>query len=80
MLSLILLSKEEGLKRAFVPNILIFIGYNIIYGLMNSGIDNAGHLGGLLTGILVGAIFRFTSLRNSSIMEKITQANNGEHP
>lgn len=32
------------------------IGYNIIYGIMQPNIDNAGHLGGVVGGFIIGAI------------------------
>lgn len=31
-----------------------FIAYNLIYGFANTGIDNAAHIGGLITGFVVG--------------------------
>lgn len=42
------------IQRNF-KSLLFFIGYNLFYGFTESGIDNAGHIGGLLIGILVGA-------------------------
>jgi rhomboid protease GluP len=35
---------------------MAFLGYNVIFGLMNQKIDMAGHLGGLATGFAVGLI------------------------
>lgn len=37
-------------------SILIFIGYNLFFGFINPHIDNAAHLGGLATGLLLGAL------------------------
>ena len=31
-----------------------FIAYNLIYGFANTGIDNAAHIGGLITGFAIG--------------------------
>lgn len=51
------------LKKAQIPgpamkqtlnSMLLFIGYNLLYG-MRGGIDNAAHLGGLLSGAALGA-------------------------
>ncbi len=51
------------LKKAQIPgpamkqtlnSMLFFIGYNLLYG-MRGGIDNAAHLGGLLSGAALGA-------------------------
>lgn len=45
-------------KKAMLTSIMVFVGYNILNGLKpNSGIDNAGHIGGLLSGMLVGWMF-----------------------
>ena len=37
-----------------LKSVLIFVGYNLLYG-MRGGIDNAAHLGGLLSGAALGA-------------------------
>ena len=43
------------IKRDFV-SILTFVGYNLAYGFAKEGVDNAGHLGGLLVGLALGAL------------------------
>ena len=37
-------------------SLLFFVGYNLLYGFTNTGIDNAGHLGGLLMGLAMGLL------------------------
>ena len=37
-----------------VTSLMIFIGYNVFYGLAATGIDNAAHAGGLLAGLIIG--------------------------
>jgi tetratricopeptide (TPR) repeat protein len=53
------LSGKSSLPRAVVKknlsSVLIFAVYNLSYGFFNSGIDNAGHIGGLVTGLALGA-------------------------
>ncbi|MCQ6273701.1 rhomboid family intramembrane serine protease [Bacillus sp. V3B] len=45
--------------RTMGLNILIVIGINLVFGFSISGIDNAGHIGGLIGGFLAAAIVHF---------------------
>jgi rhomboid protease GluP len=42
--------------QSILTSTLIFVGYNLLYGAVSMGIDNAAHIGGLATGALVGAL------------------------
>ena len=42
--------------KAFLTSTLVFVGFNLLMGL-TGGIDNAAHIGGLLSGFLLGLIF-----------------------
>jgi rhomboid protease GluP len=42
--------------RSILSSTFIFVGYNLLYGFANTGIDNAAHIGGLVIGALVGAL------------------------
>ncbi len=53
-----MLREKESLPRAvFQPlmkSTLLFAGYNLLYGLAKTGIDNGAHIGGLVTGFALG--------------------------
>ena len=47
---------DKSERKPLLTSILIFIGYNLIYG-MKEGVDNAAHLGGLFSGFILGLIY-----------------------
>jgi len=49
---------DANSKRGLLINNAIFIGINLIIGF-TGGIDNAAHIGGLLTGFIIGYIMYF---------------------
>lgn len=47
---------EQKARKALLTSIGIFVFYNLAYGL-KGGVDNAAHIGGLLSGITMGYAF-----------------------
>jgi membrane associated rhomboid family serine protease len=45
------IGRKEMMKAA-----LFILGYNLLFGLLSGGIDNADHIGGLVCGILIGVL------------------------
>lgn len=43
------------LNKAFLTSTLVFVGFNLVMGLAG-GIDNAAHIGGLVSGFVIGLI------------------------
>lgn len=43
-------------RKAQLQSIMIFVVYNLIYG-MKGGVDNAAHIGGLVSGFVVGYLY-----------------------
>jgi tetratricopeptide (TPR) repeat protein len=37
-------------------SLLIFAGYNLFFGAVGAGVDNSAHIGGLVTGLALGAV------------------------
>ena len=47
---------ERSMRKTFLVSILIFVAYNLMNGLKGN-IDNAAHVGGLLSGLAMGYAF-----------------------
>jgi membrane associated rhomboid family serine protease len=50
---------EPAFAKSFLISTSIFVGINLLMGL-TGGIDNAAHIGGLLSGFIIGLLYRTT--------------------
>ncbi len=58
---------EKSARKALLTSIVVFVGYNLMNG-MKAGIDNAAHIGGLLSGIVVGYVYTI-SLKKPEVIQ-----------
>jgi rhomboid protease GluP len=44
-------------RSTLLLSTLTFIGYNVLFGFTQAGIDNAAHIGGVLSGFIIGFLY-----------------------
>lgn len=49
-------SVPADVRSSLLQNAMMFVGYNILYGLTQAHVDMAAHVGGLATGFVVGGV------------------------
>lgn len=66
---------EKAARKQLLVSISVFVGYNLLFG-MQGNIDNAAHIGGLLSGMVIGYIF-YPGLRQTASQKKYEYAGIG---
>jgi rhomboid protease GluP len=64
---------EKSARQAMLTSIAIFVGYNLLNGV-RSGIDNAAHIGGLISGVVIGYAFFPSLVKPSGNVKHVTVA------
>jgi rhomboid protease GluP len=66
---------EFSLPRAAISGMLrsvvTFVGYNLVFGAIATGIDNSAHVGGLLMGLLLGALIAKVAPGEGDIVRRL---------
>src|SRR4030095_12468854 len=61
---------EKSVRNAILKSIGIFIAYNLMFGL-KAGVDNSAHIGGLLSGFVIGFLLYFDIAKVTSRVTKL---------
>lgn len=61
----VVIKNHGSYKTLNSPGLLFLIAVNLIYGFTTSGVDNGGHIGGLLTGFLLAVLLYTEKIENS---------------
>jgi hypothetical protein len=48
-----------------------FVVYNLIFGFILPGVDNTAHIGGLITGLIVGALIALIAPQRDQVTRRI---------
>jgi rhomboid protease GluP len=51
--------RPSQIRKGLLPSILVFVAFNLLFGVQ-SGIDNAAHIGGVISGFIIGYLFYFS--------------------
>ena len=66
---------EFSLPRAAMSgvlrSVLIFAGYSLVFGAMSRSTDNAAHVGGLLMGLLLGALIALVAPQHDDAVRRV---------
>ncbi|MDG1475934.1 MAG: rhomboid family intramembrane serine protease [Vicingaceae bacterium] len=57
---------EKSARKTLITSIFLFVAYNLLNG-MKDGIDNAAHIGGLISGIMIGYSY-YPDLKKQNIL------------
>jgi len=52
-------------------SVVVFVGYNLFFGAVMAGTDNAAHIGGLLMGLLLGALIAKVAPQQDDVLRRV---------
>ena len=64
-------SLPSGAIRGTLRSVVVFVGYNLAFGIVGN-IDNAAHIGGFLTGLALGALIARVAPERNDLVRRIT--------
>jgi len=64
-------SLPRGAIAGTLRSVVMFVGYNLVFGAMVARVDNAAHIGGLITGLLLGALIAKAAPDRDNVGQRI---------
>ena len=64
-------SMPRAALRGTLRSVVVFVGYNLFFGAVIARTDNAGHIGGLLMGLLLGALIAKVAPGHDDFLRRI---------
>jgi len=64
-------SLPKAAMSGMLRSVLAFVGYNLFFGAVISHVDNAAHIGGLLMGLLLGALIAKVAPAQGDFLRRI---------
>ena len=65
-------SLPQAHVKAVLSSVVSFAIYNLIFGAVSPGIDNAAHIGGLIAGLIIGAMIALAASEREHVVRRIT--------
>jgi membrane associated rhomboid family serine protease/Flp pilus assembly protein TadD len=65
-------SLPTGAVKGTLSSVLTFAGYNLVFGMIGGHIDNSAHIGGLVTGLILGALIALAAPDRGDIIKRVT--------
>jgi membrane associated rhomboid family serine protease/Flp pilus assembly protein TadD len=57
--------------KGTLRSLVLFVGYNLFFGTVAHGIDNAAHIGGLVSGLILGALIARVAPSRDDIFRRV---------
>ncbi len=64
-------SLPKAAIKGMLRSVVAFVGYNLVFGAMVPHIDNAAHVGGLVMGLILGALIARIAPAHDAILQRI---------
>jgi rhomboid protease GluP len=64
-------SLPRGAVQGTLRSVVLFAGYNLLFGAVSGGTDNAAHIGGLVVGLILGALIARVAPERDAVVRRV---------